>query len=111
MLFTIENVGFGGGCLGVETGVANRSGVGDGFLSGVGVTITPLVGSGEGEDTILGPGVEEGYLALMSLLPLREINHAANTPAMATTTTIANIHGRALLRDSPRPRPSAGGTI
>jgi hypothetical protein len=111
MLFTIENIGFGRGSLGVETGVANRSGVGDGFLSGVGVMITSMVASGEGEAMTLGPGVEDGYFALTSLLPLREINHAANTPATATTTTIANIHGRALLRDSPRPRPSAGGTL
>jgi hypothetical protein len=110
MLSTVENIGFGGGSLGVETGVANRSGVGDGFLSGVGELISSLVGSGEGDATILGAGVEDGYLALRSLLPLREINHAAKTPATATTTTIANIHGSALLRDSPRPRPSAGGT-
>jgi len=112
MLFTIENVGFGGGSLGVETGVAGgRPGVGVGFLSGVGELISFPVGSGEGDATILGPGVEDGYLALISLLPLREINHAANTPATATTTTIANIHGRELLRDSPRPRPSVGGTL
>jgi hypothetical protein len=112
MLFTIENVGFGGGSLGVETGVAGGlSGVGVGFLSGVGELISSLVGLGEGDARILGPGVEDGYFALRSLFPLREINQAAKTPATATTRTIANIHGRALLRDSLRPRSSADGTL
>jgi hypothetical protein len=111
MLFTIENFGLGGGSLGVETGVANRSGVGDGFLSGVGELSSSVVGSGEGETAILGPGVADGYLALMSLLPPREINHAANTPATAITKTIAKIQGKALLRDWPPPRPSAAATL
>jgi hypothetical protein len=83
--------------------------VGVGFLSGVGVIISSTVGTGVG-DALLGPGDGDGYRALTSLLLPREINQAAKTPATASTTTIAKIHGKELLRDS-RLWPSSGGTL
>jgi hypothetical protein len=73
------------------------------------VIISSTVGTGVGE-AILGPGVGDGYRALMSLLPLREISQAANTPATASTTTIAKIHGKELLRDPP-PRSLGGAAL
>ena len=42
----------------------------------------PGLGTGVGE-ALLGPGDGDGYLALTSLLPPREISQAANTPAIA----------------------------
>jgi hypothetical protein len=108
VLFSTVNICFGRSLVG--SGEGGRFGVGVGRSSGVrDIVGSVAVGSGDGLFTIVGAGVGDGSLELMSVPP-REINHAASTPETASTTTIANIHGKALLRDSP-PRSFAGAPL
>jgi hypothetical protein len=102
MLLIIVNIGLGRCVVGVGTG---RSGVADGFFSGVGESSISGVASGVGEATILGNGVWTGYFPLTLVSPLRVMNHAIRTPEAPRTRTIAKTHGNALLLDSARPSP------
>jgi hypothetical protein len=105
MLSSTVNICFGRSLVGCGEG--GRNGVGVGRSSGVrDINGSVAVGSGEGLLPIVGRGVGTGYFALTSPPLPREINHATITPDTASTTTIAKIQGNALLRDSPRPRPS-----
>ena len=109
MLFSTVNICFGRSLVGSGEGGGGRFGVGEGRSSGVRDIIGSVaVGAGEELLTIVGRGVDAGYFPLTSPPLPREINHATITPDMASTTTIANIQGSALLRDSPLLSPSAG---
>jgi hypothetical protein len=57
---------------------------------------------GVAEGMTLGLGVGTGYLPLVSSAAPRIMIHAMSTPEAPTTRTIANTHGKALLRVSPR---------
>jgi hypothetical protein len=101
-----------------------RSGVADGFLSGVGdagaaTFAMLLLPRGPVIVLLLFPGAVTFAILLlpgfalellMSLPPPRVISHAISTPDTASTTTIANTHGRLLLRDSTAPLLSGRAT-
>jgi hypothetical protein len=106
MLFSTANIGFGRSIAGVGDGrlsvsFVGRFGVADGLSAGVSESLW-TVAAGEGETTILGPGVGAEYLPLRSPPPPRVMSHAINTPEAPITRTIANTHGKAPLLDSPR---------
>src|SRR5437773_1293236 len=113
MLFSTVNIGFGRGVgVGMEGGlgvaVDFSRGVRDLSASSIDLWASSIE-AGDGEATILGAGIDTGFLLLTFPPPPRVMNHAIRTPEAPSTRTIANTQGKTPLRDSPPSEGTSGG--